>query len=72
MVTTNLNLLLQALQELLGDEIKEYKFNLKLAEGKLRANLYRLGNVLSEQVDTYGNWHLIVRLKKRDFLFLTY
>jgi GTP-binding protein HflX len=67
-----LDLLLQALKELLGDEIQEYKFKLKPAEGKLRAKLYKLGNVLSEQVDKHGNWHLIVRLKKRNFLALKY
>lgn len=65
-----LDLVLQALKELLGREIKEYKFTLKPTQGKLRAKLYKLGNVLSEQIDKNGNWRLIVRLKKRDFLAL--
>lgn len=65
-----LDLVLQALKELLGGEIKEYKFTLKPTQGKLRAKLYKLGNVLSEQIDKKGNWYLIVRLKNRDFLAL--
>ncbi|MCK4608333.1 MAG: GTPase HflX [Gammaproteobacteria bacterium] len=65
-----LDLLSQALQQLLAGEMGEYEFDLEPGEGKLRARLYRLGIVLKEEVDQAGNCHLTVRLKKRDFLAL--
>jgi len=62
-----LDLLLQALKNLLFEEVKEYKFSLKPSEGKLRANLYRLGTIISEKIGKNGSLKLVVRLKKRDF-----
>ncbi|MEN8106396.1 MAG: ribosome rescue GTPase HflX [Pseudomonadota bacterium] len=38
----------------------------KPAAGKVRSGLYRLGSVLSEQVDEQGNWWLEVRMTRRD------
>jgi len=62
-----LDQLLQAIKELSPDEIAEYKIKLKPSEGELRAKLYRLGAIIAEKIDKNGNWHLTVRLKKRDF-----
>lgn len=62
-----LDLLFSALEKLLADEIGEYDVMLTSRQGKLRANLYNGGTVISEKIDKNGNWHLKIRIKKREF-----
>ncbi|MFT6917393.1 MAG: GTP-binding protein HflX [Motiliproteus sp.] len=61
-------LLCQAMAELLGDEIVHQLLHLTPGEGAFRAQLYAQGAVLQEQVDEQGEFALDVRLQKRDLL----
>ncbi|MFT5720397.1 MAG: GTP-binding protein HflX [Motiliproteus sp.] len=61
-------LLGQAMAELLGDEIIHQLLHLTPGEGAFRAQLYAQGAVLQEQVDEQGGFALDVRLQKRDLL----
>ncbi len=61
-------LLFQAMAELLGDEVVHQKLHLTPDEGAFRAQLYAQGAVLLEQVDDQGGLVLEVRLQKRDLL----
>lgn len=63
-------LLLEALRELLPGQIIHPQAILKPEQGKLRATLYSMGAVLSEQIDETGNYHLQLRIQRADYLRL--
>ena len=63
-----IELLTQAIAELLGDDIVHQTMQLGPSEGALRAQLYTQDAVLSEQVDETGSMLLEVRIQKRDLL----
>ncbi len=63
-------LLLEALRELLPGQIIYTEARLKPEQGKLRAALYRLGAVLSEQTDQEGNHYLQLRILRTDYVRL--
>jgi GTP-binding protein HflX len=62
-----IELLLQALQELLVADIEEYTVNIESGNAELRAALYAKGKVLSETADENGNIKLVVRMRRKDF-----
>ncbi|MEH6469889.1 MAG: ribosome rescue GTPase HflX [Halopseudomonas sp.] len=63
-----IELLFQAIAELLGDEVVHQTLRLVPSEGAFRAQLYAQGAVLHERVDEQGGLELEVRLQKRDLL----
>jgi GTP-binding protein HflX len=58
----------QAVAELLGDEVVDQTLHLAPNEGALRAQLYAQGAVQQENYDEQGQLALRVRLQKRDLL----
>lgn len=60
------DLLIDALRELLGKDMVDTDLRLSPAMGQLRATLYRLQAVAGEQVDEFGDWCLHVRLPRKD------
>lgn len=62
-----MDLLQQALMELLENNIVYTEISLSANEGRLRALLYELHAVQTERIDEDGNWHLNVRLSQADF-----
>jgi GTP-binding protein HflX len=62
------DLLLQAISELLRDDVIHRCLLLAPGEGYFRSQLYAQGAVLSERVDEQGELELEVRLQKRDLL----
>ncbi len=65
---SGVNLLLQAMAELLGDDILHQTMLLRPYQGQLRARLYAQGSVLHEHMDENGQWVLDVRLQKKALL----
>jgi len=65
-----IDLLEEALRELLPGQIMYCQVNLRPEQGKLRAALYRLGAVLSEQIDENGHHHLALRIQRADYIKL--
>lgn len=63
-------LLLQAVNELLADDVYHETISLSPRDGGLRAQLYEQGAVLSESYDDQGHMQLEVRLQKKDLLQL--
>lgn len=63
-------LLLQAVNELLADDVFHETLSLTPLDGGLRARLYAQGAVLDEQVDEQGQMQIEVRLQKKDLLQL--
>lgn len=61
------NLLQQALMELLEQDIVYHRVRLAPHEGRLRAMLYTLHAVKNEQIDEEGYWLLTLRLSKPEF-----
>ncbi|MBN7795553.1 ribosome rescue GTPase HflX [Parahaliea mediterranea] len=61
------DLLLQAVAELVGEDMVEEKLQLAPDQGGLRAALYRLGAVQSEDYGDDGRAHLQVRLPRADW-----
>lgn len=57
-----LGLLTEALQALLHSDIVRTKCNIPLSRGALRARLYEVGEVLSEQITVKGEWLMTVRM----------
>lgn len=53
-----------AIVEVLGKDLVQRSLVLKPEDAKLRASLYQLDAVLSENIDDEGNCHLLVRLPK--------
>lgn len=62
------DLLLQAVNELLADDVFHKQIQLSPCDGGLRARLYAQGAVLDEQVDEQGQIQLEIRLQKKDLL----
>ena len=62
-----LELLYQALNEILGGDIVETTIDLSPSQGRLRARLYSLGAVQSEELDDNGDCHLHLRLPAVDW-----
>lgn len=62
--------LLQAISDVLGEDMIETQLDLKPDQGKFRARLYQLGVVQAENSDEHGNIHLDLRLPKKDFIRL--
>ncbi len=60
-----------AIAELLGKDILQRSLVLTHRDGKLRAELYRLAAVVSEQIDEEGNCHLVVRLPRVEWERMT-
>lgn len=63
-------LLLQAVNELLADDVFHETISLSPRDGSLRARLYEQGAVLNESYDDQGHMQLEVRLQKKDLLQL--
>lgn len=63
-------LLLQAVNELLADDVFHETISLSPRDGSLRARLYEQGAVLTESYDDQGHMQLEVRLQKKDLLQL--
>ncbi len=63
-------LLFQAVSELLSDDIFHEQLSLKPEEGGLRAQFYALGAVLNESVDELGQISLEVRIQRKDLMQL--
>ncbi|WP_299182520.1 ribosome rescue GTPase HflX [uncultured Neptuniibacter sp.] len=64
------NLLFEAVNELLADDVFHDSVALSPKEGQFRARLYESGAVLSEEVDEKGSIILEVRMQKKDMLQL--
>jgi GTP-binding protein HflX len=60
-------LLLEAIAELVGDDMISEELELNPAQGRLRAALYRLGAVEAETHGDDGHAHLSVRLPRADW-----
>ena len=60
--------LLQAITDLLGEDMVEPQITLEPRQGKFRARLYEEGVVHQESIDEGGNIHLSLRLPKADFI----
>ena len=65
-----MDLLEQAISELLFGQTIQREICLSADKGRLRAQLYESHAVLEETTDAEGNWLLIVRLPQADFLRL--
>ncbi|MBE9398667.1 GTPase HflX [Pontibacterium sp. N1Y112] len=63
-------LLLQAVNELLSDDVFHETISLSPRDGGLRAQLYDQGAVLNESYDDQGHMQLEIRLQKKDLLQL--
>ena len=62
--------LLQAISDVLGEDMIETQLDLKPDQAKFRARLYQLGVVQAENSDEHGNIQLDLRLPKKDFIRL--
>ncbi|MDD7805718.1 MAG: GTPase HflX [Endozoicomonas sp. (ex Botrylloides leachii)] len=62
-----LNLLQQAVSELLVGHMVEGALSLDPSQGNVRARLYKLGGVLSEAYDDQGQLILNIRMSRHDF-----
>jgi GTP-binding protein HflX len=62
-----IDLLLQVVGEMLGDEVVSQTLQLSPAQGKLRARFYERGAVTQESVNDQGQVILSVKLPKADF-----
>lgn len=57
----------EAIAKSLGKEILQEKIILSPVQAKLRAELYRLSAVISEEIDETGHYHLLVRLPRKEW-----
>ncbi|OGO93345.1 MAG: GTPase HflX [Coxiella sp. RIFCSPHIGHO2_12_FULL_44_14] len=62
-----IDLLRQAMTELLADALLECEITLTPQEASLRAQLYALGAVVSEKVDESGSYSLKLTIQKKDY-----
>jgi GTP-binding protein HflX len=60
-----IDLLLQAIGEILSEDVIETSLTLEPSQGQLRANLYARGAVLDEQVSSNGDMQLKIRLEEK-------
>ncbi len=61
-----LDLVLQAISEILGQSMVEMDLLLPPSEGKLRASLYALNGILQEQISDQGMWQMRIRISTVD------
>ena len=61
-----LDLVLQAISEVLGQSMVEMDLLLPPSEGKLRASLYALNGILEEQISDQGMWQMRIRISTVD------
>lgn len=64
---SGLELLIQAISEVVYGDPVQRTVCLAPKEGKLRAQLYEMEAVLHEQIDSEGNWLLTVKMARGDF-----
>jgi GTP-binding protein HflX len=62
-----MELIIQALSELLGRDVLHKMIHLTSSQGRLRALLYEHDVVLSEESDEEGGWTIEVRMPRLDF-----
>lgn len=62
-----IELLLEELQAFFHADHVEVEVELDCMQGKLRAELFRFGEVLDEQPDDYGGWQMTVRFERKSF-----
>ena len=62
-----LDLLQQAVSELLAEDMVEGSLSLAPSQGKLRARLYQLGAIRNEAYDDNGHLILDIRMPRHDF-----
>lgn len=62
-----IDLLLQVLTEFFSRELVQKVIQLAPADGRLRARLFELGMVLSEQLTDEGGWEIEVKLSRKSF-----
>lgn len=62
-----LELINQAISELLGEDLVEGQLRLAPAQGKIRSRLYQLGAIRSEEYADTGELLLDIRLPRQDF-----
>ncbi len=60
-----LNLLDEAVRDMLGSRLMRARIHLRPSEGGIRASLFRLGRVLHDEVDPAGGWNMEVELPDR-------
>jgi GTP-binding protein HflX len=60
-----------AIIEALGKDVTQQSIVLTPKDAKLRAELYRLSAVISEQMDDDGNCHLVLRMPKKEWERIT-
>jgi len=60
-----LDLLGEAVQDMLGSQLMRARIHLRPSEGGVRARLFRLGRVLRDEVDPAGGWNMEVELPSR-------
>lgn len=61
-----LELLFEAVSELLGLSMLDITLTVPPAEGKLRAILYELNGVIEESINEQGEWEMVVRISNID------
>ncbi len=62
-----LELLLKAIAEMVHSDTIHRELRLPPAAGRLRAQLYEMGTVRSEHIDSSGDWLLDVEIKQQNF-----
>jgi GTP-binding protein HflX len=65
-----IDLLLQALKELLGSDQVTGRLTLDATQGELRAALYRDGSIEYEELTQDGGWHMHISLPRRSYMQL--
>ncbi len=67
---TGIELLFDAISELISDDVVHQWLSISPAEGYFRSQLYEQGAVMSERYNEQGEMELEVRLQRKDFLQL--
>lgn len=62
-----IDVLKQAITELLSDKIENYDLILQANEGKLRSQLYKMDVVKHETIDKEGRMHLQLEMQRKDY-----
>jgi GTPase len=65
-----IDLLKEALLELLSGQIIYLTVLLRPEQSKLRATLYQMGAIISETIDDTGQYQLQLRIQREDYLRL--
>lgn len=64
---SGMELVTRAMEKRLASDIINKEIMLDSTEGRLRAELYRLQAVTSEQIDELGRWHITIRMPAQDY-----